>query len=117
MVVTPSEQDAIRESLGSDFMLDWQKDISEEQFFHELAKHEDYFASTSAFVGVSLFKRNLANLGYSYHSVTTMIDKLKERGDIEIYSVENIDGPHDVSAIRVTGRTSDLGSESVRQDQ
>ncbi len=96
-VITEREREAIQESVESEPAYSWQMRVVEEDFLCELERSEARFP----FVGLSLLKRHLTNLGYSYQSVTDMIESLKARGKVEIHYVKNPGSDFDTAAIRL----------------
>ena len=62
----------------SEDALGWLTEITEEEFLRRLESHEKSFKG--GFVGVSLFLRNLTNMGYSYYSAQRILARLKDAG-------------------------------------
>lgn len=99
-VITEKELEAIKESFQESFS-DWGKEITEAEFLRHLANRQAVYERTSGFVGISAFLRSLTNLGFAYFPAKAMLEKLESSGDLEIYSVPNPQGDHEVSAIKI----------------
>jgi hypothetical protein len=93
------EKEAIRVSLYSQAYYD---DITEDEFLNELDKSEDYFSRfPDGFVGISSFVNHLRGKGYDPYTTREIIDSLENKGKVEIYERDNIEGRENaVAAIR-----------------
>lgn len=101
LVITEKEREAIQDAV-IETSFSWQKEIPERDFLRHLRIQEEKYGRTNGFVGISAFLRYLTNLGYAYHMAQSTLRRLDAQDIIEVYQVENPQGEHDVSAIRIT---------------
>ena len=111
LIISERERVAIQEAIiervtnESKDTLGWSTDeITEDEFLRRLESHEASFKD--GFVGVSLFLRNLTNMGYSYYSAQRILGQLERAGRVEIYGVPNPEKDYDTSAIRSANEDS-----------
>ncbi len=80
------------------------KFISEEKFIEKLAECEREFQNSRRdFVGLRHFVMEILGVqGYSYNSSYAAINILADKGDIEIYDVDNPYGNMPTKAIKVS---------------
>lgn len=93
------EKEAIQDSFASQGIFE---DISEEELLEELRqqeahylKHKDGFVSLSRFV-----KGHLSSKGYDISSVYELVEALEDKGQVEVYYVDNPYSQYNTAAIR-----------------
>ncbi len=97
LVITAEEREAIKEQVARSAT--WQtRDLSEQTFFEELDSALHWAEERDMFVGLTHFSNNvLIPKGYSYISCHSMIERLTERGALEVHYV-----PHPTDPVKKT---------------
>lgn len=97
LVISTEEREAIKEQVAKTST--WQtRDLTEEAFFEQLDGALAKATSREMFVGLKWFTNNvLIPKGYAYLSCHSMIERLRERGDLEVYHV-----PHPADSTKKT---------------
>lgn len=101
LVISADEREAIKEQVARSAT--WQtKDLTEQVFFEELDKALAFAEEQGRFVGLTHFTNNaLIPQGYSYFACHSMIDRLSDRGALDVYYVPNPTNPqHETAALR-----------------
>lgn len=95
------EREAIRGSFASQGIF---TEISEGELLKELEEQETYYSKrNNGFVSLSKFVReHLANKGYDIPSVYNLIEELKAKEKVELYSVDNPYSEYKTAAIRIS---------------
>ena len=93
LVITADEREAIKEQVARSAT--WQTlDLTEQVFFEELDSAQERAAPRRLFVGLVYFANNvLIPKGYSYLSCHSMIERLSDRGVLEVYYVPHPGDP------------------------
>jgi hypothetical protein len=93
LVISTAEREAIKEQVAK--ASTWSsRDLTDAGFLEELDAELEYAKTRGLFVGLTFFTNNrLLPKGYGYASCQEMIERLRQRGDIEVYYVENPSDP------------------------
>jgi len=89
LVITSEEREAIKEQVAK--ASTWgSRELKDAEFLEELDAATEYAKSRNLFVGLTFFTNNrLLPLGFSYAACHAMIERLCERGLIEVYHVQH----------------------------